>query len=146
MQLMKYFPIHKKIKQFWRHQICKLYQNTTGRLVFMIVFGIQCNFFIVFPIQLKTCRSNGFLVFTNHNVHTWKIGRTSEVLHAWYWSVMQFVQAWNSKKAMRRNSMVYLRVTHCLFLLKPLSYEASFFETFSNPPSGKNFLVTLVSK
>ena len=29
--------------------------------MFMIVYGIHCNFFIVLPIRLKTCRSNGFL-------------------------------------------------------------------------------------
>ena len=30
----------------------------------MIVFGIHCNFFIVLPIRLETCRSNIFLFFT----------------------------------------------------------------------------------
>ena len=34
---------------------CKLYQNITSRMVFMIVFGIDCNFFIVLPVRLKTC-------------------------------------------------------------------------------------------
>ena len=29
----------------------------------MIVFGIYCNFFIVLPIRLKTCRSNAFFSF-----------------------------------------------------------------------------------
>ena len=57
------FPIHEWTKQFWRHQICKHYQNITGRLVFMIMFGIHCNVFIVLPIRLKTCRTNGFLFF-----------------------------------------------------------------------------------
>ena len=28
----------------------------------MIVFEIHCNFFIALPIQLKTCRSNGFFL------------------------------------------------------------------------------------
>ena len=66
--------------QFWRHQICKHYQNITCRLVFMIVFGIHCNFFIVSPIQLKICRSNIF--FTRQEVVARKIGRVSEVLRA----------------------------------------------------------------
>ena len=48
------------IKQFWCHQICKLYQN---RLLFVTVFETYCNFFTVLPIQLKTCRSNGFFFF-----------------------------------------------------------------------------------
>ena len=48
------------IKQFWCHQICKLYQN---RLLFVTVFETYCNFFTVLPIQLKTCRSNGFFCF-----------------------------------------------------------------------------------
>ena len=30
----------------------------------MIVFGIHCNFFIVLPIRLKICRSNGFFYKT----------------------------------------------------------------------------------
>ena len=34
----------------------------------MIAFGIHCNFFIVLPIRLKTCRSNDFLFFTRQNV------------------------------------------------------------------------------
>ena len=29
----------------------------------MIVFRIYCNFFIVLPIRLKTCRSDGFFRF-----------------------------------------------------------------------------------
>ena len=65
MQLIKCFPTHGYIKQFWRHQICKLYQN---RLVFMKVFRTNCNFFIVLPIRLKTCRSNGFFFFTKQNL------------------------------------------------------------------------------
>ena len=43
--------------------ICKLYQNITTTLVFMIVLGIHCNFFTVLPIRLKTCRSNGFFFY-----------------------------------------------------------------------------------
>ena len=31
--------------------------------MFIIVFGIHCNFFIVLPARLKTCRSNIFFVF-----------------------------------------------------------------------------------
>ena len=34
------------------------YQNITNILVFIIVFGIHRNFFIVLPIQLNICRSN----------------------------------------------------------------------------------------
>ena len=75
------FPTSWVEKQFWRHQICKHYQNITCRLVFMIVFGIHCNFFIVSPIQLKICRSNIF--FTRQEVRARKIGRVSEVLRAW---------------------------------------------------------------
>ena len=48
----------------------------------MIAFRIHCNFFIVSPIQLKTCRSNGFLFLTRQNVRARKIGRVSEVLRA----------------------------------------------------------------
>ena len=39
----------------------------------MIVFGIHCNFLIVLPIQLKTCRSNVFsllLLFTRRDLGT----------------------------------------------------------------------------
>ena len=43
--------------------ICKLYQNITSKLVFVIVFEIDCNLFIVLPIRLKTCRSNNFFIF-----------------------------------------------------------------------------------
>ena len=39
----------------------------------MIVFGIHCNFFIVLPIRLKPCRSNGFLCFTMQNVRARKL-------------------------------------------------------------------------
>ena len=45
------------MKQFWDYQICKFYQI---RLVFIIVFETHCDFFIVLPIRLKTCRSNDF--------------------------------------------------------------------------------------
>ena len=62
MQLIKCFQIHEKIKQFWLHQICKFYQNITSRLLFMIVFGIHCNFSIPLPVGLKA-RSIGFFVF-----------------------------------------------------------------------------------
>ena len=59
-------------RQFWRHQICKLYQNIASTLRFMIVFGIHCNFFIDLHIQLKTCRSVLFFFlfffFTIQNV------------------------------------------------------------------------------
>ena len=44
----------------------------------MIVFGIHCNFCIVLPIQLKTCRSNGILFYTRQNVRARKIGRVSK--------------------------------------------------------------------
>ena len=53
----------------------------------MIVFGIDCNSFIVVHIRLKTCRSNGFVFFIGQNVR--KIGRVSEVQNA----RAQFVQA-----------------------------------------------------
>ena len=42
--------------------------------------GIHCNFFIVLPIRLKTCRFNDFLFFTMQNMHSRKIGRVSEIL------------------------------------------------------------------
>ena len=45
----------------------------------MIVFGIQCTFFIVLPIRLKKCRYNTFF-FTRQEVHAPTIGRVSEVL------------------------------------------------------------------
>ena len=57
------FPNHEKKKHFWRYQICKFYQYITSRLVFMIVFGIPCNCFMVLSIRLKTCRSKGFFIF-----------------------------------------------------------------------------------
>ena len=34
----------------------------------MLVFRIQCTFFIVLLIPQKTCRSNGFFFFTGQNV------------------------------------------------------------------------------
>ena len=40
--------------------ICKHYQNIIIKLMFMTVFGIHCTFFIVLPIRLKNCISNGF--------------------------------------------------------------------------------------
>ena len=46
----------------------------------MIVFGTDCNFFTVLPIQLKTCRFNVFFFFMFQNVRARKIGRVSEVL------------------------------------------------------------------
>ena len=49
----------------------------------MIAFGIHCRFFIVSPIQLKTCGSNVFLFFKRENVRARKIDRVSEVLRAW---------------------------------------------------------------
>ena len=75
--------IYEYMKQFWRHQLCKLNRNITSALVFMAVFGIHCNFFIVLPIWLKACRSNDFLLFTRQNVRARKIGHVSEVLRAW---------------------------------------------------------------
>ena len=49
----------------------------------MIVFEIHCNFFIVLPIRLKTCRSKEFFkIFYKANKRARKIGRVSEVLHA----------------------------------------------------------------
>ena len=39
----------------------------------MIVFGIHCNFFIVLPIQPKTCSSNVFFFFTRENVLAGKL-------------------------------------------------------------------------
>ena len=72
------------MKQFWRHQIYKLYQNITSNitiLVFLIGFGIDCSFLVVLPSPLKTCRSNVF--FTKRKVHVWKIRRVSEVLCTW---------------------------------------------------------------
>ena len=48
----------------------------------MIVFRVHCNFFIVLPIRLKACRSNGFFFFKRQNVHARKIGRMSEALRA----------------------------------------------------------------
>ena len=39
------------------------------------VFGSYCNFFIVLPIRLKTCRSNVFFFFTRQNVPARNIGR-----------------------------------------------------------------------
>ena len=63
----------------------------------MIVFGNACNFFIVLPIPLKTCRYNdfffftpiplktcrynGFFLFTCQSLRVRKIGRVSEVLN-----------------------------------------------------------------
>ena len=48
----------------------------------MIVLGTHCNFFIVFPIRLKNCRSNGFFFFTRQNVRARKIGCVSDVFRA----------------------------------------------------------------
>ena len=48
----------------------------------MKVFGIDCDFFIVLPIRLKTCRFNGFFCFTGQNVRVRKIGCISEVFRA----------------------------------------------------------------
>ena len=48
----------------------------------MIVFGIDCNFLIVLPIALKTCRSMVFFFFTRQKERARNIGRLSEVLLA----------------------------------------------------------------
>ena len=37
----------------------KTLSKHSSTLVFMIVFGIHCNFLIVLPTRLKTCGSNG---------------------------------------------------------------------------------------
>ena len=87
------FPNPWVYKAVWRHQICEFYQNVTGRLVFMIVFGIHCNFFILLPIWLKTYRSNVFLFFTRQNMRARKVGRVWEVLRVRAQSGTQFVQA-----------------------------------------------------
>ena len=58
-------------------------------LVLMIVFGIHCNFLIVLPIQLKTCRSNSFFLFTRQNVRL----KGFACLNARSASGAQFVQA-----------------------------------------------------
>ena len=42
----------------------------------MIVLRIRCNFFIVLPIRLNTCRPNGFLFL-------YKFGRVSDVFGVW---------------------------------------------------------------
>ena len=42
----------------------------------------DCNFFIVLPIRLKTCRFNGFFFFTCQDVRARKIVPSSEVLLA----------------------------------------------------------------
>ena len=41
------FTVHEYINQFWRHQICKHYQNITSKLVFTIVLGIYCKFCVL---------------------------------------------------------------------------------------------------
>lgn len=58
--------------------MCKHYQNIAGTLVFTIVFGIQCNFFIVFSnfIYLSKFVDLMFFFSSRQNVHTKKIGRT----------------------------------------------------------------------
>ena len=66
------------------------------QMVFMIVLGIHCNFFIVLPTWLKTCRSNAFFFFTRQKMRTWFVGRVPEVLCIWTRrsaSGTQFVQA-----------------------------------------------------
>ena len=45
----------------------------------MRVFGIDCNFFIVLPIRLKTYRFNVFPLFTRRNLCVLKIGCVLEV-------------------------------------------------------------------
>ena len=50
--------------------------------MFMIVFGIPCNFFIVLPIRLNSCRSNVFSFLASQNVRAQKIERISQVLFA----------------------------------------------------------------
>ena len=65
-------------------------------IVLMIVFGIQCNFFIVLPIRLETCRYNAFSSLKRQNVRARKIGHVSDVLRAKRTqsaSGVQFVQA-----------------------------------------------------
>ena len=43
-------------------------------LMFMIVFGIHCIFFIALDIRLKTCRSNALFFSTRQNVPARIIG------------------------------------------------------------------------
>ena len=49
--------------------------------MFTIVFSIHCNFLILLPFCLVSCRSNGFFLFARQNVRARIIGRVSEVLH-----------------------------------------------------------------
>ena len=51
--LIKCFPNREYRKQFLHHQICKLYQNIVSKPVFMIAFGIDFNFFIVYLFDWK---------------------------------------------------------------------------------------------
>ena len=82
---VKCFPIHEKVKRFWRHQIYK-HQNITSGLVFTIVFRIHYSFFIALPIRLYICRSNDFFLFSlcynGQCVCSRKIGCVSETLCA----------------------------------------------------------------
>ena len=60
---VKHYWFHKPWvkKQFWLYQIYKYYQNISSTVVFAIVFGIHCNFFIVL---LKIYKCNAFVFFT----------------------------------------------------------------------------------
>ena len=88
MHVINCFPIHEEIMQFWRHQICKHYQDVTGRPLFMTVFGIHWKNFIFLPTRMKTCRSNIFLFCARQKVRA----LVSEVLCASSASGAQFVQ------------------------------------------------------
>ena len=91
------FSIHEFMKQFWRHQTCKFYKNITNSLVFMMVFRIDGNFFIVLPIRLETCRLNRFFFFTTWSVRTF-YRKVSQMFcgpeRARSASGVQFVKAW----------------------------------------------------
>ena len=60
MSLNKRFEIFLQKDQIC-NQICKHYKNVIRTLVFMVLFGIFCNFFIALSIWLKICGSNCFL-------------------------------------------------------------------------------------
>ena len=82
------------VKQFWHHQVCKLFQNITSTLAFRRVFGIHCNFFIVLTIWLKTCRSNVFFFLRRQNMRARKIGKKRGFARPSAPMGAQFVQAW----------------------------------------------------
>ena len=88
LHLIKCFSIREKTKQFWPHQICKLYQNIKSRLLFMIdmmELTVTFSLFYLFDWKLVDL----MLFFLRVKMCAPKKSGASQR----FWAPVQFVQA-----------------------------------------------------